>query len=91
MVLLDLMLPDINGFDVCRRLRSDRATMLTPVVMLTALGDARTAMHGFRVGANAYVTKPYGIEDLFDAIAAARAWRAGDGAGRTCRARSTSS
>ena len=39
-VLLDLMLPDINGFDVCRQLRSDRATMLTPVVMLTALGDA---------------------------------------------------
>ncbi len=38
-VLLDLMLPDITGFDVCRRLRTDRATMLTPVVMLTALSD----------------------------------------------------
>ena len=75
-VVLDLMLPDISGFDVCRRLRSDRATMLTPVVMLTALGDADNRRHGFRVGANAYVTKPYGIQDLFDAIAAARAWRA---------------
>jgi DNA-binding response OmpR family regulator len=74
-VILDLMLPDISGFDVCRRLRSDRATMLTPVVMLTALGDATNRMQGFRVGANAYVTKPYGMQDLIDAIAAARAWR----------------
>jgi DNA-binding response OmpR family regulator len=76
-VLLDLMLPDINGFDVCRRLRSDRATMLTPVVMLTALGDAENRTQGFRVGANAYVTKPYGMQELFDAISAARAWRSG--------------
>ena len=64
-VLLDLMLPDITGFDVCRRLRTDRATMLTPVVMLTALGDDENRIQGFRVGANAYVTKPYGVEDLF--------------------------
>ena len=76
-VLLDLMLPDINGFDVCRQLRSDRSTMLTPIVMLTALGDDENRMHGFRVGANAYVSKPYGIEDLFHAVSAARAWRAG--------------
>jgi DNA-binding response OmpR family regulator len=76
-VILDLMLPDISGFDVCRRLRSDRATMLTPIVMLTALGDATNRIQGFRVGANAYVTKPYAIQDLIDAIAAARAWRAG--------------
>jgi CheY-like chemotaxis protein len=63
-VLLDLMLPDINGFDVCRQLRTDRATMLIPIVMLTALNDAQHRVHGFRVGANAYVTKPYGVDDL---------------------------
>jgi DNA-binding response OmpR family regulator len=74
-MLLDLMLPDINGFDVCRRLRTDRATMLIPVVMLTALNDTQHRVHGFRVGANAYVTKPYGVDDLFEAITAARAWR----------------
>src|ERR687893_2893327 len=55
-VLLDLMLPDINGFDVCRRLRSDRSTMMTPIVMLTALNEDRHRLNGFRVGANAYVT-----------------------------------
>src|SRR5918997_2968787 len=75
-VLLDLMLPDLNGFDVCKQLRSDRSTMLTPIVMLTALGDSDNRMNGFRVGANAYVTKPYAVEDLYHAIAAARAWRA---------------
>jgi DNA-binding response OmpR family regulator len=74
-VLLDLMLPDISGFDVCRRLRTDRMTMLTPVVMLTALDDPEHRTKGFRVGANAYVTKPYGVDELFKAIAAARAWR----------------
>jgi len=74
-VLLDLMLPDINGFEVCRRLRTDRSTMLTPIVMLTALNDADNRVRGFRVGANAYVTKPYGISDLFQAIEEARAWR----------------
>jgi DNA-binding response OmpR family regulator len=74
-VLLDLMLPDINGFDVCRRLRTDRATMLIPVVMLTALNDVQHKVHGFRVGANAYVTKPYGVDDLFEAITVARSWR----------------
>jgi DNA-binding response OmpR family regulator len=75
-MLLDLMLPDINGFDVCRRLRTDPATRLIPVVMLTALNDVQHRVHGFRVGANAYVTKPYGVDDLFEAITAARAWRA---------------
>jgi DNA-binding response OmpR family regulator len=74
-VLLDLMLPDINGFDVCRRLRTDRATMLTPVVMLTALEGHENLLRGFRVGANAYVTKPFAIADLLKAIATARAWR----------------
>ncbi len=74
-MLLDLMLPDINGFDVCRRLRTDPATRLIPVVMLTALNDVQHRVHGFRVGANAYVTKPYGVDDLFEAISAARAWR----------------
>jgi DNA-binding response OmpR family regulator len=74
-VLLDLMLPDTSGFEICRRLRSDRETLLTPIVMLTALADARNRSLGFRVGANAYVTKPYTPSDLFDGIAAARAWR----------------
>jgi DNA-binding response OmpR family regulator len=74
-ILLDLMLPDTTGFDVCRELRVDPETRLTPIVMVTALGDDLHRARGFRVGANAYVAKPYGAMDLFQAIADARAWR----------------
>ncbi len=75
-ILLDLMLPDTSGFDVCRELRADRRTRLTPIVMITALGDDLHRTRGFRVGANAYVSKPYGAMDLFQALADADAWRA---------------
>jgi len=74
-LLLDLMLPDLNGFEVCRRLRSERATMMTPIVMLTALNDQDNRLNGFRVGANAYVTKPFAMQDLLDAIESAQIWR----------------
>lgn len=75
-VLLDLMLPDVDGFEVCRRIRTDPTTARTPIVMLTALSGAEDRARGFRVGANEYLTKPYGIHDLARAIDAARAWRA---------------
>ena len=75
-VLLDLMLPDITGFDVCRRLRTDRQTMLTPIVMVTGMPGEDARIQGFRVGANGYVSKPYKIDDLFQAVTDARAWRA---------------
>ncbi len=73
-VLLDLMLPDLNGFEVCKRMRADQQTMLTPVVMVTALGDADHRRNGFRVGANAYLAKPFGIAELLNALDAARLW-----------------
>ena len=76
-ILLDVMLPDLSGFEICRVIRSDPETMLTPIVMLTALGDANNRTNGFRVGANAYLAKPYAPDDLFDAIEAARNWRVG--------------
>ena len=75
LILLDLMLPDTTGFEVCRDLRLDRETMLTPVIMITALGDDQYRSKGFRIGANAYITKPYGPDDLYEAVAQALAWR----------------
>jgi DNA-binding response OmpR family regulator len=74
-ILLDLMLPDTNGFEVCRHLRARPETVLIPIVMVTALGGDEHRLRGFWVGANAYVTKPYAARDLFEAVEAARSWK----------------
>lgn len=74
-ILLDLMLPDTNGFEVCRHLRARPETVLIPIVMVTALGSDEHRLRGFWVGANAYVTKPYAAHELYDAVAAALAWK----------------
>jgi two-component system phosphate regulon response regulator PhoB len=63
-VLLDLMLPDISGKEVCRRLRADPRTRHVPVVMLTARGEELDRVEGFEVGADDYVTKPFSPREL---------------------------
>src|SRR5580658_2676643 len=52
LILLDLMLPDTDGFTVCEGLKLDRDTNLVPVIMATALDDPKHRVHGFKVGAN---------------------------------------
>jgi two-component system, OmpR family, phosphate regulon response regulator PhoB len=64
LVLLDLMLPDISGIDVCRQLRSKERTRRTPVLMLTARGEESDRVRGFEVGADDYVTKPFSVREL---------------------------
>lgn len=63
-VLLDLMLPDISGKEVCRRLRAEPRTREVPVVMLTARGEELDRVEGFEVGADDYVTKPFSVGEL---------------------------
>lgn len=63
-VLLDLMLPDISGKEVCRRLRADPRTAAVAVVMLTARGEELDRVQGFEVGADDYVTKPFSPREL---------------------------
>src|SRR4051812_33229233 len=75
-ILLDVMLPDTNGFDICRRLRSDPVTRSPPIVMVPAMDDPSNRRRGYRVGANAYVTKPYPPQDLYDAVNLALKWKA---------------
>jgi DNA-binding response OmpR family regulator len=75
LLLLDLMLPDIDGFEVCRSLRANRHTNLIPIVMATALTESAHRLRGFRVGANAYVVKPYTREQIYDAIDHALLWK----------------
>jgi two-component system phosphate regulon response regulator PhoB len=59
LVLLDLMLPEIDGLEVCKRLKADPATADVPVVMLTAKGEEADIVAGLEIGADDYVTKPF--------------------------------
>jgi len=63
-VLLDIMLPDISGIDVCRSLKSDREYELIPIIMLTALDDLKNIVEGLSAGANDYVAKPFDMPEL---------------------------
>lgn len=64
MVLLDLMLPGVDGLEVCRRLRSREETRTTPVIMLTAKGEESDIVLGLGLGADDYVTKPFSPREL---------------------------
>jgi CheY-like chemotaxis protein/anti-sigma regulatory factor (Ser/Thr protein kinase) len=75
LVLLDLMLPDRDGYSVCEELKLDRQTNLTPIVMVTARAGHQDMVKGLAVGANEYVTKPFTVDHLNDAIDRAIAWR----------------
>ncbi|MEO6808296.1 MAG: response regulator, partial [Isosphaeraceae bacterium] len=75
LILLDLMMPDMDGFEVCEQLKRNRETNLIPILMVTALNDAGHRARGVRVGANDYLTKPFTTGSLFSAIDRALAWR----------------
>jgi two-component system phosphate regulon response regulator PhoB len=64
LVLLDLMLPDVEGTEVCRRLRAEAKTKGIPIMMLTAKGDEVDRVVGFEIGADDYVTKPFSVREL---------------------------
>ncbi len=59
LIVLDLMLPGIDGLDVCRALKSARSTAAVPIVMLTAKGEEHDIVTGLELGADDYVTKPF--------------------------------
>ena len=67
-VLLDIMLPGMDGLEVCRHLRSDPVTKNIPVVMMTARGEEIDQLVGFQMGADDYVTKPFKIRILIERI-----------------------
>lgn len=64
LILLDLMMPEMDGLEVCRRLKADPATEQIPVVFLTASNEMEHLMQGFDVGAVDYVTKPFNAPEL---------------------------
>ena len=70
LILLDLMLPRLDGLDVCRQLRSRPETAQTPILMLTARGEESDRIRGFETGADDYVTKPFSPRELLARVGA---------------------
>ncbi len=64
LLVLDLMLPDMHGTEVCRKLRSTTRTAALPIIMLTALTDETDRISGLEMGADDYVTKPFSPREL---------------------------
>lgn len=66
LIILDIMLPKINGFDVCRKLKTDQNYKDIPIIMLTAKFQANDINFGKAMGAEAYITKPFEPQVLLD-------------------------
>jgi DNA-binding response OmpR family regulator len=77
LILLDVMLPELSGFDVCQRIRAETRWRGMRVVMLSAKGRDVEVQKGLALGADAYVTKPFGLKELLAEVA--RQLARGDG------------
>lgn len=70
LILLDLMLPGIDGLEICKMLKHDIVTADTPIIMLTAKGEEADVVTGLEVGADDYITKPFSVRELIARIKA---------------------
>lgn len=68
LIILDVMMPGMDGIELCRVIRSRAATRSTPVLILSARGDAESVMRGMDAGANDYLPKPILHHDLVDKV-----------------------
>jgi DNA-binding response OmpR family regulator len=66
--LLDLMMPQPDGFKLCRLLRQDPSFLFTPIIIVTALDDSDSRVVAFGAGANDYITKPFMPDDLIQRV-----------------------
>jgi DNA-binding response OmpR family regulator len=67
-IILDIMLPRRNGYDVCRAVTADPELRAIPVIMLSAKGQEVEVLKGLELGARAYITKPFGNAEILEAI-----------------------
>jgi len=82
LVLLDLMLPELDGFAVCEVLRHDPATASIPIFMVTAMSSQLSRFAGLEAGADLYITKPFSVRSLIGRVKETLARRAGRERGR---------
>ncbi len=68
-ILLDIMLPDMDGYEVCRLLRGHSSLSHTKIIMVSAKGAIDDRVRGYEVGANDYITKPFEEENIMESVA----------------------
>jgi CheY-like chemotaxis protein len=68
LILMDLMMPRVDGYTACSEIKSDQATKLIPVIMLTAVGHELNKKYAMEMGADGYITKPFTTQELKDVI-----------------------
>ncbi len=76
MIILDVMMPEMDGLEACKKLKQDKITASIPIVLLTAKGQITDIEKGFKSGADAYVVKPFSparllekVEEIFEKVA----------------------
>ena len=70
LILLDVMMPEMNGFEACRRIRENNVTVHTPIIMVTTRGEENSVETGFQNGCNDYITKPINGTELLAKVRA---------------------
>lgn len=71
LILLDVEMPEVDGFETCRRLKADPVTATIPIIFLTARAETQEMVHGLNLGATDYVTKPFKLSELLSRVRAA--------------------
>jgi two-component system alkaline phosphatase synthesis response regulator PhoP len=70
LILLDLMIPGIDGYDVCNEIRKNNSISFIPIIMITAKGEEFDKVHGLELGADDYITKPFSVKELLARVKA---------------------
>ena len=68
LILLDIMMPDMNGYDACKKLKANKITGHIPVIMLTAKGENEAVLKAHSIGADDYVVKPFSLPTLLNKL-----------------------
>jgi CheY-like chemotaxis protein len=68
LILMDLMMPKMDGYTACSMIKADQATKAIPVIILTAVGHELNKKFAMEMGADGYITKPFNLQDLMNAI-----------------------
>ena len=70
LIILDIMMPEMDGIEACKKIKADKDTKMIPVIMLTSMSNVKDKVQGLNAGANDYITKPFNPEELIARVKA---------------------